>query len=123
VAYPHVDLRIAPRNGIAVLAMAVRGDVLVVAAHQDGDPLRVQLEREQRDDGASRETRIRRRVWRESDGETEGSGAPGELIDDAVIVDDHQRIPARATPRTSHDCGETACRARIEIPAAHSEAR
>src|SRR5438034_1022024 len=31
IAYPHVDLRIAPRGGVAVLDVAVRGDVLVVA--------------------------------------------------------------------------------------------
>ncbi len=64
VAYPYVDLRIAPRRGTAVLAVAVRGDVLVVAAHGDAEPPRVELDREQREDAASRDTRIRRRVWR-----------------------------------------------------------
>ncbi|MDQ3369918.1 MAG: VanW family protein, partial [Myxococcota bacterium] len=62
VAYPHVDLRIAPRAGSAILDVAVRGDVLVVAvrsepaAHPGEQPgtLRVELEREQRDDGHAR---------------------------------------------------------------------
>jgi vancomycin resistance protein VanW len=104
VAYPYVDLRIAPRRGTAVLAVAVRGDVLVVAAHGGGDRLRVELDREQRADTASRDTRVRRRVWQGR-----------ELLDDAVIVDDHQRLPGPAL-RTCLDCGQAACHARIEIP-------
>jgi vancomycin resistance protein VanW len=106
VAYPYVDLRIAPRRGTAVLGVAVRGDVLVVAAHGGAERLRVELDRDQREDDASRDTRIRRRVWRER-----------ELVEDAVIVDDHQRRPGPAL-RTCLDCGETACHARIELPAA-----
>jgi hypothetical protein len=35
-------------------------------------------------------------------------------IEDALIVDDHQRIPEQL--RTCLDCGETACTARIELP-------
>jgi len=104
VAYPYVDLRIAPRRGAAVLAVAVRGDVLVVAAHGDAEPLRVELDREQREDAASRDTRIRRRVWRGS-----------ALVEEGVIVDDRQRLPGPAL-RTCLDCGETACHARIELP-------
>ena len=103
VAYPHVDLRIAPREGTATLDVAVRGDVLVIALHHEAPALRSQLERVQRDDGASRDTRIRRRVWRDQ-----------LLVEDAVIVDDHQRIPE--VLRTCLDCNQTACRARIELP-------
>ncbi|MBS1119683.1 MAG: Vancomycin B-type resistance protein VanW [Deltaproteobacteria bacterium] len=103
VAFPHIDLRIAPREGSAVLDVRVRGDVLVVAARHDAPRLRVELERLQHDDGARRDTRIRRRVHDER-----------ALIEDTVIVDDHQRIPAAL--RTCLDCGETACRARIELP-------
>lgn len=114
VAYPYVDLRIAPRTGTAVLDVTVLGDVLVVAARHDAPALRVELDRVQRyappsatAEHGARDTRIRRRVWR---------GA--ELIEDAVIVDDHQRLPAHATgPRSCLDCGETACRARVAIPA------
>ena len=105
VAYPYVDLRIAPRRGTVVLGVAVRGDVLVVAAH-GGERLRVELDREQREDAASRDTRIRRRVWRGL-----------ELVEDTTIADDRQRLPGPAL-RTCLDCGETACHARIELPAA-----
>jgi vancomycin resistance protein VanW len=110
VAYPHIDLRIAPRRGTAVLGVTVRGDVLVVAAHGGGERLRVELDREQREDGAGRDTRIRRRVWRER-----------ELLEEDVIVDDHQRLPGPSL-RTCLDCGETACHARIELPAAAAAA-
>jgi vancomycin resistance protein VanW len=106
VAYPYVDLRIAPRRGRAVLAVTVRGDVLVVAAHGAKERLRIELDREQREDASGRDTRIRRRVWRER-----------ELLEEAVIVDDHQRLPGPAL-RTCLDCGETACHARIELPEA-----
>lgn len=109
VAYPYVDLRIAPRSGRAVLGVAVRGDVLVVAVH-GGERLRVELDREQREDGERRETRIRRRVWAEA----ARSGAA--LIEDGVIVDDQQRLPGPVL-RTCLDCGETACHARVELPA------
>ena len=104
VAYPHVDLRIAPREGRATLEVAVRGDVLVIVLHHDaGATLRSELERVQREDGASRDTRIRRRVWQDQ-----------RLVEDAVIVDDHQRIPEEL--RTCLDCNQTACHARIELP-------
>jgi len=103
IAFPHVDLRIAPRTGTAVLDVSVRGDVIVLAARHDAPRLRVELERAQQDDGHVRDTRIRRRVWREL-----------ELLEDTVIVDDRQRVPAAL--RTCLDCGETACHARIELP-------
>ncbi len=103
VAFPHVDLRVAPRTGRAVLDVSVRGDVLIVAACHEAPRLRVELERDQRDDGHTRETKIRRRVWRDH-----------ELVENAFIVDDHQHIPAAL--RTCLDCGETACRARVELP-------
>ena len=105
VAYPHVDLRIAPREGRAVLGVTVRGDVLVIALHHEGAALRSELERVQRDDGLTRDTKIRRRVFREL-----------ALVEDSVIVDDHQKIPQGAI-KTCLDCGETACHARIELPA------
>jgi len=112
VAFPHVDLRIAPRSGAAVLDVTVRGDVLVVAVRHAAPPLRVELQRAQRDrssgrdhDHATRDTRIWRRVW-------QGQA----LVEDALIVDDHQRIPAEL--RTCLDCGALACRARLTIPEA-----
>lgn len=102
VAFPHVDLRIAPRAGTATLDVGVRGDVLVVGIHHRDD-LRVELTRAQREDGTTRDTVIRRRVWREL-----------ALVEDRRIVDDHQRIPAAL--KTCLDCGETACAARIALP-------
>ncbi len=105
VAYPYVDLRVAPRDGVAVLDVSVRGDVLHVAVHQElaADTLRVELAREQRGDADMRHTRIRRRVWRAL-----------ELVEDRLVVDDHQRIPHEL--RTCLDCNESACEARVEIP-------
>lgn len=105
VAYPHIDLRVAPRAGSAMLDVTVRGDVLTVAARGQSAPLEVDLERTQHDDGRVRETRIRRRVWSDR-----------ELVEDALIVDDRQRIPVAL--RTCLDCGEVACHARVEIPEA-----
>lgn len=104
VAFPHVDLRFAPRDGEAVLDLAIEDDLLVVAVRSAAPALRVELEREQRADRATRTTRIRRRVWRDL-----------EPIEDAVIADDVQRIPEQL--RTCLDCGQTACTARIELPA------
>lgn len=103
VAFPHVDLRIAPRTGTAILDVTVRGDVLVLAVRHDAPALRIELERAQHDDGHVRDTTIRRRVWCEH-----------ELVEDALIVDDRQRIPTAL--KTCLDCGETACRARVELP-------
>ncbi|HEU0031346.1 MAG TPA: VanW family protein [Kofleriaceae bacterium] len=103
VAFPHVDLVVAPRTGTAILDASVRGDVLVLVVHHDAPKLRVELDRSQHDDGTTRDTTIRRRVWREL-----------ELVEDAVVVDDHQRIPAEL--RTCLDCGQTACHARVTLP-------
>ncbi len=103
VAFPHVDLRFAPRTGTAVLDVGVRGDVLVVAVRHAGPRLRVELERTQETAHDARDTRIRRRVYHEL-----------ALLEDTLIVDDHQRLPRGL--RTCLDCGETACHARVEIP-------
>lgn len=103
VAFPHVDLRIAPRTATAILDVTVRGDVLVVAARHDGPVLRIELERSQIDDGHVRDTQIRRRVWHEL-----------ALLEDTMIVDDHQRIPAEL--RTCLDCNQPACHARVALP-------
>lgn len=103
VAYPHVDLRFAPRDGEAVLDVSIENDELVVRVRTAAPRLRVELERTQKADHETRDTRIRRRVFRDLD-----------PIEDALIVDDHQRIPEQL--RTCLDCGETACTARIELP-------
>ena len=103
VAFPHVDLRFAPRDGEAVLDLRIEGDELVVAGRTSAPKLRVEFERAQRADHHSRDTQVRRRVFRAFD-----------PIEDALIIDDHQRIPEQL--RTCLDCGETACTARVELP-------
>jgi len=103
VAFPHIDLRIAPRSGAATLGMTVHGDVLVVSVHHDARLVHVELERRQHEHGDIRETLVRRRVWTE-----------GALVEDRVVVADRQRIPH--VLRTCLDCGETACHARVELP-------
>ncbi len=104
VAFPHVDLRIAPRRGTAVLETTVRGDVLSVAVHGDDLASAVQLDREQSHDEARRRTRIRRRVWHD-----------GHVVEDRLVVDDRQRLAPPAL-RTCLDCGEDDCAARVELP-------
>ncbi len=105
VAFPHVDLRIAPRAGVVTLAAAVRGDVLVLAVHGDAPRLDVRLARHHDDDAHIRRTHVRRQVW---DGDA--------LVEDRTIVDDAQKVPATEALRTCLDCGETACRARVTLP-------
>lgn len=104
IAYPYLDLRFAPRDGVAVLDVQVRGDVLVIGVHHDAPALRVALARAQHEDATTRTTKIARKVWRGD-----------ALIEDAVIVDDVQRLSE--TLRTCLDCGQTACHARVELPA------
>lgn len=104
IAYPYLDLRFAPRDGIAVLDVQVRGDVLVIGVHHDAPALRVELARAQREDATTRTTRIARKVWRGD-----------ALVEDAVVVDDVQRLAEEL--RTCMDCGQTACHARVELPA------
>jgi vancomycin resistance protein VanW len=102
VAWPHVDLRIAPRNGDAVLEVGVEGDALVVAARGVRDGLEVALEHEHGRRGEWIDVRVRRRVTR---------GAL--VIEDRLIVDDHKRAPSQL--RTCLDCGETSCRSRRTV--------
>jgi len=102
--YPHVDLRVAPREGRAILDVAIRGDVLTVAARTDAPALRVELDRTQSQDAGVRVTRIQRRVFRGD-----------ALVEDAPLADDRQRLHDGAL-RTCLDCGQDACHARVELP-------
>jgi vancomycin resistance protein VanW len=105
IAFPHVDLRVAPRDGVAVLDVAVVGDVLRVGARASGaTPLAVELAREQHEADGVRATRIRRRVL-----------AGDRVVEDRLVVDDRQRLPGPVL-RTCLDCGEDACHARVELP-------
>ena len=107
IAFPHIDLRIAPRSDRAVLDVQVRGDVLVLSIISNDIAPRVQLETAWRDDGELRHTTITRTIF-----------VGDRRIESAVIVDDAQRLIGPL--RTCLDCGETACHARVEIPMARS---
>lgn len=105
VAWPHVDLRIAPRTGRAVLAVRVDDDALVVEVWAAA-PARAQVAvvveeaREEDRDGARwRRLRVRRRV------------VDRAVIEDRVIVDDVKRVlaPAHGALRTCLSCDEVAC--------------
>lgn len=114
VAWPHVDLRIAPRRGRAVLSVRADDDALTIEAWTDAvDAPRAELAIEEardveldradldRSQARRRHLRIRRRVH---------DGA--RLIEDRLIVDDAKAIlapTATAALRTCLTCDETAC--------------
>lgn len=102
VAWPHVDLRIAPRRGRAVLAARVDDDALVIEAWADHvEPARTELIVElARDVGHRRLLRIRRRIV--------GGDA---TLEDRLIVDDDKELlaPVAAGLRTCLSCGQHAC--------------
>lgn len=102
IAYPHVDLRIAPRAGAAVVRVRVDGDALVLSLCADdaaAERITVTTARAERI-GPWQHTRILRRVER-ADG----------TVEDAVIVDDRKRVlaPVGERLRTCTTCGEDAC--------------
>jgi vancomycin resistance protein VanW len=116
VAWPHVDLRLAPRGGRAVLAVRVEGaggDTLVLEAWSDDAPAEVELIVEDaRDVGGRRLLRVRRRVrW------------PDGASEDRVLVDDDKQLLApidSGALRSCVSCDQHACatgrheRARLE---------
>jgi vancomycin resistance protein VanW len=100
VAFPHIDLRIAPRHGRVQLAVAIEGDALVITARGERDPaIAVTLEHAHTRGDGWIDVWVRRRISR---------GAT--LIEDAMLVRDRKQVPAAL--RTCLDCGEVACRAR-----------
>jgi vancomycin resistance protein VanW len=105
VAWPHVDLRIAPRRGRAVLAVRQDGEALTIEAWTDDtDGARAEVElivEEAGDAGGRRRLRVRRRV-------REG----GAIVEDRLIVDDDKELlaaVAHGALRTCLSCGEVAC--------------
>ncbi|MEZ4403782.1 MAG: VanW family protein [Kofleriaceae bacterium] len=103
VAWPHVDLRVAPRTGAAVLTLSLVDGDLVVAVHTDHrPPLAVEVRVELAEDvGARRFLQVRRRVY-------DGAAA----LEDRLVVDDVKTIlpPARAhAGRTCLTCDQVAC--------------
>jgi vancomycin resistance protein VanW len=107
VAWPHVDLVVAPKSGVARLGMQVDGEELVVSLHASEAP-RIRYELAAIDERVVLEAgeRIRRgRIERR--GFDAGSGAPqgGEVIAEhrKRILHDHE------LGRTCLTCDETAC--------------
>jgi len=102
VAWPHVDLRVAPRRGRAVLATRIVDGALVVEAWTEGAPT-AQVElivEEARDLAARRHLRIRRRV------------VDGDHRDDRLLVDDVKQLvaPTATTAlRTCLTCDQHGC--------------
>jgi vancomycin resistance protein VanW len=110
VLWPHVDLRIAPREGAVRLSATIRGDALVIAAHGGSDarpPAQVALDVEQREAGGGERlrVRVRRRIT-----------VRDAVIEDRVIVDDDKAVLRDAlAAHTCTTCGETECHARVEV--------
>ena len=108
VLWPHVDLRIAPREGPARLGVRVAGDVLRIAVHAPAPPrwvahLAVVDDRlETTAAGTFRSNRLVRRLEHAS-GETEV----------AVVATNRKRwLGPEARRRSCYTCGETRCRER-----------
>ena len=102
IAFPHIDLRVAPRHGRAVLDVQVRGDIVVLTIFSDATTPRVQLDTTWRDDGELRHTTTTRTIF-----------VGDERIETSTLVDDTQRLLGPL--RTCLDCGEVACHARVTI--------
>ncbi len=110
VAWPHVDLRVAPAEGHAVLGCRIEGDALVLTVNADrpapaGVVVAAEAVRdEETSDGLVRSGRLVRRTL----------AASGHLVAAEVLGESRKRVlspPERA--RTCLTCGETACAARV----------
>jgi vancomycin resistance protein VanW len=107
VLWPHLDLRIAPTAGAARLAMAVRGEVLEVAADATTPAaldvaLTVEDERTRRTAGGLvRENRVLRSLH---------DRATGRLLAREVLAENRKRVTDPAERRrTCMSCDETSC--------------
>jgi vancomycin resistance protein VanW len=109
VLWPHVDLRVAPREGCARLRMRVVGDSLHLAVHADR-PARFAARLTAVDDrveateaGVFRTNRIVRRLQH----------APSGRVELAVVAVNRKRVlDARGRRRNCTTCGERGCRER-----------
>jgi vancomycin resistance protein VanW len=109
VLWPHVDLRVAPREGCARFGVRVEGDVLRVTVHADG-PRTAAVSLAVVDDrtettaaGTFRANRIVRRL------EHAGSGRVELTV---VAVNRKRVLDAHGRRRSCYTCGETRCRER-----------
>ncbi len=115
VAWPYVDLVVAPREGPVRLGARVVDGQLRLSLHGEAPP------------------RTRSRLWAEDDTRVETAEGPvrsnrivravedvatGRLLETATIAENRRRLlDAAARQRTCLSCGETACHARVEVPA------
>jgi len=116
VAWPYVDLVVAPREGSVRLGARVVGDTLRLTLHGAAAP------------------RTRSVLWSEDDNLTNGPEGPvrtnrvlrrvedlatGAVLEEGVIAHNRRRVlNPEAVKRTCRTCGETACYARVAVPAA-----
>ncbi|OJH39794.1 hypothetical protein BON30_19415 [Cystobacter ferrugineus] len=114
VAWPYVDLVVAPREGPVRLGARVVGDSLRLTLHGDTAP------------------RTRSRLWSESDSLVETPEgwvrsnrilrrveelSTGRVLEEGPIAENRRRLlNPEDRQRTCLTCGETACHARVEVP-------
>jgi len=113
VAWPHIDLRIAPRTGPVTLSVQVVGHAAGASLHvtawsatpaETDVTLRVESERGGPD--VAGDQRHHLRVWRRV-------VAEDQVLEDAILVDDVKRVRApQPTVRTCVSCDEVACTSR-----------
>ncbi|MBJ6759284.1 VanW family protein [Myxococcaceae bacterium JPH2] len=119
VAWPDVDLVVAPREGPVRLGARVAGDMLRLSVHA-ARPARTRAELRAEDDrveetseGRFRVNRVVRRVVDLRDG--------SELDERTIATNRRRLMHAHERRRTCLSCGETACHARVEVPRAERE--
>ena len=114
VAWPYVDLVVAPREGPVRLGVRVVGDSLRLTLHGDAAPrTRSRLwseddARVETPEGWVRSNRILRRVEELS---------TGAVLEEGPVAENRRRLlNPEERERTCLTCGETACHARVEVP-------
>ncbi len=116
VAWPYVDLVVAPREGPVRLGARVTGGRLRLTLHGDA-ALRTRSRLWSEDEavletpeGQVRTNRILRRVE---------DVATGALVEERTIAENRRRLLSpEARKRTCLTCGETECHVRVEVPGA-----
>jgi vancomycin resistance protein VanW len=114
VAWPYVDLVVAPREGPVRLGARVAGGHLRLTLHGDAPP------------------RTRSRLWSEDDTRVETAEgwvrsnrilrrveelATGAILEEGPVAENRRRLlNPEDRKRTCRTCGETACHARVEVP-------
>jgi vancomycin resistance protein VanW len=116
VAWPYVDLVVAPREGPVRLGARVMEGRLRLTVHGEAPP------------------RTRSRLWSEDDAVVETPEGPvrtnrvmrqveevatGAVVEQRAIAENRRRLlNPEARKRTCRTCGETECHARVEVPEA-----